>query len=159
MLGGGQGHADPGLTSPHHGLERDLAGGTWRDDAGEVPLQLGRADAVLARGEGGALRSPGRALHVLEPGEEAVDDRGGADGRVAHVAVGDREGHGVARLGLGGADALDDGHARPVRGRLDAGHRREAATTSTVLAGPSTSPVITGRLGGLDAVEAEPSPS
>lgn len=35
--------------SPHDGLERNLAGGAGGDDAGKLPLQLGRSHAVLGR--------------------------------------------------------------------------------------------------------------
>ncbi len=43
--------------------------------------------------------------------------------RVTHVAINDRVGQRVARLGLGRADSFDDGKAGAIGGRFDAGHR------------------------------------
>ena len=78
-------------------------------------MELGRANFVFGGGEDRTLGAFGAVGHVLQAGQKAVNDRDRRDRRIAHVAVLDREGDGVARLGVGGVDSLDNGEARLVR--------------------------------------------
>ena len=106
----------------HDRLKRDIAGRARGERAGKLPAQLGCADTVDGRRETGSFRPARGPLDVFEPRQEAIDDRDRSDRRVAHVAINDRVGQCVSRLGLDCADALDDGQAGAIRRRFHTGH-------------------------------------